>query len=64
MRRLRIAVQAAFLVFFLFLFLETESKGLDTLGYPVRLFLDFDPLILLSSLLASHTASVAFYWAR
>jgi len=63
MRRLRIAVQAAFLIFFLFLFLQTESKGMDQLGYPVRLFLEFDPLILISSLLASHTASVAFYWS-
>jgi hypothetical protein len=46
---------------FIFLFLQTESKGLDELGYPVRLFLDFDPLILITTLFAAHTAAVAFY---
>lgn len=47
-------VQIAFLLLFLFLFIQTESKGDDTLGYPVRLFLDFDPLVLLSTLLSSR----------
>ena len=44
MKRFRIITQGIFLLLFLFLFLQTESKGLDELGYPVRLFLDFDPL--------------------
>lgn len=53
-------VQAAFLLLFLFLFLQTESKGADELGYPVRLFLDFDPLLSLSTLLAAHSVPRAF----
>jgi len=61
MKRFRIITQGIFLLLFLFLFLQTESKGLDELGYPVRLFLDFDPLILVTTLLAAHAASIAFY---
>jgi polyferredoxin len=60
-RRLRIISQAIFLLLFFFLFLQTESKGMDDLGYPVRLFLDFDPLILITTLLSAHAVSVAFY---
>jgi polyferredoxin len=60
---LRRITQGLFLVLFLFLFLQTESKGEDVLGYPVRLFLDFDPLILITTLLSAHAASVAFYWS-
>ena len=52
--------QGLFLLFFLFLFIQTESKGDDELGYPVRLFLDFDPLISLTTVLASHALPVAF----
>ncbi len=61
MRRSRIISQGIFLLLFIFLFLQTESKGADELGYPVRLFLDFDPLILVTTLLAAHAASIAFY---
>ncbi len=59
-RRLRIVVQAAFLILFVFLFLQTESKGNDDLGYPVKLFLDFDPLILLTTLLSAHAVAAGF----
>lgn len=57
----RMVSQGAFLLLFLYLLTETQSKGEDTLGPPVRLFLDFDPLILLSTLLSAHAAPVAFY---
>ena len=52
--------QGLFLLLFLFLFIQTESKGNDELGYPVRIFLDFDPLISLATFLASHALPVAF----
>lgn len=55
MHRLRRFSQGSFLFIFLFLFLETESKGKDELGYPVKAFLDFDPLIFLTTLLATHS---------
>lgn len=53
--------QGLFLLLFLFLFIQTESKGNDELGYPVRLFLDFDPLIFVTTLLSSHAVAKAFY---
>jgi polyferredoxin len=53
-KTLRRISQGLFLLFFFFLFVQTESKGNDTLGYPVKVFLDFDPLILITTLLASH----------
>ena len=63
MKNTRRLVQGLFLLLFLFLFIQTESKGNDELGYPVRLFLDFDPLILISTLLSAHAAAKAFYFS-
>ena len=57
-RKLRIISQGLFFILFLFLFIHTESKGNDTLGYPVRLFLDFDPLIFLTTALATHAQNI------
>lgn len=45
----------------MFLFLQTESKGRDELGYPVKIFLDFDPLIFITTFLSAHTVEKAFY---
>ncbi len=59
-QNLRRLSQALFLLLFLFLFIQTQSKGNDELGYPVRLFLDFDPLILVTTLLSAHAAVSAF----
>lgn len=61
MKRLRLLSQGTFLLLFLLLLLQTESKGMDELGYPVRLFLDFDPLIFITTLLSAHTVAIAFY---
>ncbi len=60
MQNLRRIIQGLFLLLFLFLFIHTESKGNDELGYPVRFFLDFDPLILLTTLLSAHAVARAF----
>lgn len=60
---LRKISQVLFLIVFLFLFVQTESVGGDELGYPVRIFLDFDPLIFISSLLSAHAVTVAFYFS-
>jgi MauM/NapG family ferredoxin protein len=59
--RTRRIVQGLFLALFLFLFIQTESKGLDELGYPVKLFLDFDPLIFVTTLLASRAVEGLFW---
>jgi polyferredoxin len=61
MKNLRRISQGLFLLTFLFLFLQTESKGADDLGYPVKIFLDFDPLIFITTLFASHSMQTAFY---
>ncbi|MEW6674689.1 MAG: 4Fe-4S binding protein [Nitrospirota bacterium] len=52
---LRRISQGLFLLIFLVLFFETESTGRDELGYPVKVFLDFDPLIFLVTLLSNHS---------
>lgn len=61
MQKYRRISQGLFLLIFLFLFLQTESKGRDELGYPVKIFLDFDPLILITTLLSAHTVEKMFY---
>lgn len=60
MKNLRRVSQVVFLALFIFLFIQTEYKGKNELGLPVRLFLDFDPLIALSSLLAAHAVRAIF----
>lgn len=47
--------QGVFLLVFLWLFLQTESKGANELGYPVKIFLVGDPLIMITTLLASRS---------
>lgn len=60
MRTARRATQGLFLLIFLFLLIQTESKGNDELGYPVKIFLDFDPLIFVTTLLSAHAAARTF----
>ena len=60
MKNLRRLSQVAFLILFLVLFTQTQYRGSNELGLPVKLFLDFDPLIALSALLASHTVKLVF----
>jgi polyferredoxin len=61
MQNFRRVTQGIFLLLFLFLFIQTESKGNDELGYPVKLFLDFDPLIFITTILSAHAVAKAFY---
>ena len=63
MRNYRRISQVIFLLLFLFLFLQTEAKGKDELGYPVKIFLDFDPLIFVTTILSAHTVQKAFYFS-
>ena len=44
-KNIRRASQALFALLFLWLFLQTEAKGANELGYPVKIFLDADPLL-------------------
>jgi MauM/NapG family ferredoxin protein len=61
MKNFRRVSQALFLLLFFFLFFETESKGTDTLGYPVKIFLDFDPLVFVTTALSAHALSSVFF---
>ncbi len=61
MQNIRRTAQGLFLLIFLFLFLQTESKGMDELGYPVKIFLDFDPLIMVTTIFSAHAVAKAFY---
>ncbi|MCX5719806.1 MAG: 4Fe-4S binding protein [Nitrospirae bacterium] len=63
MQNLRRISQGIFLLIFLFLFIQTESKGGDELGYPVKIFLDFDPLIFFTTLFSAHAVAGAFYFS-
>jgi polyferredoxin/ferredoxin len=62
-KKIRIATQGLFLLFFLWLFLQTESKGANDLGYPVKIFLDADPLIFITTMLSSREWYQTFYLA-
>jgi len=63
MRNLRRASQAFFLILFLFLTFATRYRGSDDIPYPVRLFLDWDPLLLLSTVLSSRTLPSNLLWS-
>ena len=54
LRRIRIISQLFFLFLFLVLLVLTNYRGSDQIRYPVRIFLEFDPLIGLTTLLVAH----------
>ena len=62
-KRIRIATQGLFLLIFLWLFLQTEAKGANELGYPVKIFLDADPLIFITTILAGREWYKTLYLA-
>jgi polyferredoxin len=55
LKNIRRAFQGIFLLVFLWLFVQTESKGANDLGYPVKIFLDADPLLFITTALSSRT---------
>ncbi|MHC4942622.1 MAG: 4Fe-4S binding protein [Planctomycetota bacterium] len=71
MQNLRRICQTLFLLFFLWLLINTFYHGLvqegeevlESLPYPVSLFLHIDPLALLSTLLATGTIYTDLLWA-
>jgi MauM/NapG family ferredoxin protein len=58
----RICIQIIFFCLFLYLLLETHFSGKDYIG-PVERFFHFDPLLGLTTLIASRTLLKAFLWA-
>jgi hypothetical protein len=68
--RLRWLSQVLFLAFFLFLLCQTEFRGSLHSGdaeirlpYPVRLFLEVDPLLAISNALATHALYRGMLWS-
>jgi len=59
---IRRLTQALFLLLFLWLFLQTESRGENILGYPVKIFLDADPLIFITTVFSSRSFYQPFLW--
>ena len=59
MKNLRVISQWLFFLIFIFLFVQTTYRGVDEISYPVRIFLFFDPLIAISTIISSHR--IAFY---
>jgi MauM/NapG family ferredoxin protein len=57
LKRARIISQTAFFAVFIFLLMKTEYHGQDAVGYPVKVFLELDPLIMLTTFLASHAVA-------
>jgi len=62
-KKARISSQVIFFFVFLWLFVNTKSKGADELGYPVKAFIDADPLLFLLTSLASRSIEVIPYLA-
>jgi len=60
-RTARRVSQAAFLALFLVLLFRTDPGGGDELAYPVKVFLDADLLLLLTSLLSAHAVPAALF---
>lgn len=53
--KVRITSQVLFFSLFLFLFFQTDSKGRNELDYPVKVFLELDPLNFIVNLLSTRS---------
>ncbi len=49
--------QAAFLLLFFVLLVKTDYDGRNELAYPVKIFLDADLLVFLTSVVSAHAVS-------
>lgn len=63
MRTARRISQTVFFTLFLFLLVMTEYKGVDTIAYPVKIFFDIDPLVAVSTFLATHSIPRMLLWS-
>jgi polyferredoxin len=63
LKRARIVSQTVFLAIFFVLLMKTEYHGQETIGYPVKIFLELDPLIFIATFLSSHTVAAAMFWS-
>jgi MauM/NapG family ferredoxin protein len=61
LKRARIISQTVFLLLFFFLLAKTEYHGRDVIAYPVKVFLELDPLILVTTFLSSHKVAAGLW---
>jgi polyferredoxin len=61
LKRSRIISQSVFFALFVFLLMKTEYHGEDVIAYPAKVFLELDPLILITTFLASHTVAAGLF---
>jgi MauM/NapG family ferredoxin protein len=61
LKRARIVSQSVFFVLFVFLLSRTEYHGRDVIAYPVKIFLELDPLILVTTFLSSHAVAAGLF---
>ena len=55
LKRTRVVSQIVFFMLFVVLIMQTQYHGEDEIAYPVKVFLELDPLIMITTLLSSHT---------
>ena len=55
--------QGAFLLLFFVLLIKTDYGGKNELAYPVKIFLDADLLVFLTSLLSAHKLPATLFLA-
>ena len=63
LKRTRVISQAVFFTVFVVLLAKTAYHGQDEIAYPVKVFLELDPLIGLTTFLASHTIAAGLLLA-
>ena len=63
LKNIRRLTQSLFLLIFLWLFLQTQSRGADELGYPLKVFLEADPLIYITTVLSTRQFYTPFLLA-
>jgi polyferredoxin len=63
LKNIRRLTQALFLLIFFWLFLQTQSRGADELGFPVKIFLEADPLIYITTVLSTRQFYTPFLLA-
>jgi polyferredoxin len=63
LKNIRRLTQSLFLLIFFWLFLQTQSRGADELGFPVKIFLEADPLIYITTVLSTRQFYAPFLLA-
>jgi MauM/NapG family ferredoxin protein len=61
LKRTRIVSQSVFFLLFLLLLVKTEYHGQEQIAWPVQLFLEMSPLLMISTWFSSHTIAAGMW---